>query len=126
MRATGTFKTLKPARHLAGEVQRAFWAGGALVGVCGLATVAALWMHASTNPASRYSAESEGDLTTGSMLVVSPSGKLCSQRTIDNSTWQIREHGWVDCDAALAKANVESHPMGTRLDLIRDSFRGKP
>jgi hypothetical protein len=61
------------------------------------------------------------------MLVVSPTGTLCRQSTIDNSTWRIRNGGWVDCDEALAKsAGVDARTPGSRLELIRQGFSGKP
>jgi hypothetical protein len=70
---------------------------------------------------------SEADLSTGSLLFVSPTGERCFERTIDNNTWLIRNNGWVDCDAALAKAarsGADSRTPGSRLDLIREGFRG--
>jgi hypothetical protein len=129
MRATGTIK-LKPSdAQMSGDVQRALWAGGIMVGVCGLATVVALFVHtASPSMTQRSSATTEGDLATGSMLIVSPSGNRCSQGTIDNATWQIHTQGWVECDVAIARAanaGVDYRPTGgTRLDMIREGFRG--
>ncbi|HLH94659.1 MAG TPA: hypothetical protein VKW08_06025 [Xanthobacteraceae bacterium] len=127
MRATGTLK-LKTSAAAAGDISRALWAGGIMIGVCGLAAVAALFVHASSPPTARSSAATEGDLSTGSMLVVSPSGTRCAQGTIDNSTWQIHNQGWIDCDEAIARAasaGADYRPTGgTRLDIIRDSFRG--
>ena len=63
------------------------------------------------------------------MLVVSPSGTLCRQSTIDNSTWRIRNSGWVDCDEALARSansGADTRTPGSRLELIRQGFSGKP
>jgi hypothetical protein len=70
----------------------------------------------------------EAELSTGSLLFVAPNSSLCRQRTIDNSTWQIRDNGWVDCDEALAKSansGTDARTQGSRLDLIREGFRGK-
>jgi hypothetical protein len=127
MRATGTVK-LKPAVEQAtGDVPRALWAGGLMVGVCGLATIVAIFVHTPASVALRSSPAAQGDLSTGSMLTVSPNGTRCSQGTIDNSTWQIHNQEWIDCDTALARAasaGIDYRPTGgTRLDMIRDSFR---
>jgi hypothetical protein len=122
MRATATFQARKG--RLAGEVQRAFLASGFVLVVCALA--AAVASQASMSRTSPTRASGETNLSTGSMLFVSPSGDLCRERTIDNSTWQIRNKGWVDCDDALAKAaGLERRTSGSRLDIIRESFRGK-
>jgi hypothetical protein len=131
MRAAGTLRTPKPsaAGRLAGELRRAALACGITFGFCvGAVLVANSW-HASLNPASRPHSPTEGELATGSLLVVTPHGSLCRQRTIDNSTWQIRDNGWVDCDDALAKSannGADLRTPGSRIDLIREGFRGKP
>jgi len=81
------------------------------------------------SPASRPHPSTEGELSTGSLLFVTPNGTFCRQRTIDNSTWQIHDNGWVDCDDALAKsanAGADLRTPGSRIDLIREGFRGKP
>lgn len=130
MRAAGTFKLKSAAaQHVAADVPRALWAGGIMIGVCVAAAVVALFVHTSApEMTSRYSSATHGDLTTGSMLLVSPNGTQCAQGTIDNNTWQIRNQGWTNCDDAIAKAasaGVDYRPTGgTRLDQIRDSFRG--
>ena len=128
MRATGTIKLKSTAAGLAGDIPRALLAGAIMVGVCGLAIVVALFVHNTTPNMTRSSGAGQGDLSTGSMLVVSPNGTRCSQGTIDNATWQIHNQGWIDCDEAIAKAasaGVDYRPTGgTRLDMIRDSFRG--
>ena len=74
-----------------GEVRRAFVACGFTIGICVTAALVANWSHISMNPAARSRASSKADLSTGSMLIVSPGGSLCRQRTIDNDDWQIRE-----------------------------------
>ena len=66
---------------------------------------------------------------TGSMLVVAPTGNQFRQATIDNSTWRIRNGGLVDCEEALAKAANAGNDVrspGSRLELIRQGFRGAP
>jgi len=129
MRATGSFLKPSAAGRLAGEVRRAFLACGFTVGLCVTAALVANWSHASMNPASRSHTSSKADLSTASVLVVSPTGNLCRERSIDNSTWQIRDNGWVDCEQALARSansGADPRPSGSRLDLIREGFRGRP
>jgi hypothetical protein len=63
------------------------------------------------------------------MLFVAPGGNRCRQSTIDNATWRIRNGGLVDCDEALAKAANAGNDVrspGSRLELIRQGFRGGP
>jgi hypothetical protein len=69
-------------------------------------------------------APTEANLHTGSLLIVAPDSSLCQQRTIDNDTWRIRNGSLVDCEDALAKA-AGGPPSGSRLDLIREGFRGR-
>jgi hypothetical protein len=126
MSAAGSLRSLKPsaAGRLAGELRRAVVACGITFAFCLSAVLIANHWRASMSQASPPSGEAE--LSTGAMLVVSPSGTFCRQRTIDNSTWQIRDKGWVDCDEALAKSANSGAPAGSRIDLIREGFRGKP
>jgi hypothetical protein len=128
MRATGSFRYLKPsaAGRLAGELRRAVVACGIAFGFCLTAVLIANHWHASMSPAARTLPSGEADLSTGSLLVVTPGGTFCRQRIIDNSTWQIRDNGWVDCDDALAKSANSGVPAGSRIDLIREGFRGRP
>jgi hypothetical protein len=128
MGATGSFRSLKPsaAGRLAGELRRAVLACGITFGFCVAAVLIASHWHATMSQASRTLPSSEAELSTGALLVVSPSGSRCRQRTIDNSTWQIRDNGWVDCDEALAKSANSGVQPGSRIDLIREGFRGKP
>ena len=131
MRATRIFRARKPsaAGRLAREVQRAFLASGFVLVVCVLAVAIASWTQASMSRTSQTHASGETDLSTRSMLVVSPSGDLCRERTIDNSTWRIRNKGWVDCAEALARfanSGADVRSPGSRLEIIRESFRGKP
>ncbi|HEY6254915.1 MAG TPA: hypothetical protein VIY51_03890 [Xanthobacteraceae bacterium] len=127
MRATGPIHALKPsAGRLAGDVHRAFVASGLVVGVCVGTAVFASWAHSSMSRGAQSHAVNGANLSTGSLLIVSPSGTFCRNRTIDNSTWQIRDNGWVDCEDALAKSASGTDNRGSRLDLIRQSFRGNP
>jgi hypothetical protein len=130
MRATDTVRLRKPsAARRAGDVRRAILAGAFLLVVCLSAVVIAGWFRGSLNPASRSPATREAELSKGSMLVVSPTGDLCRESIIDNSTGQIRNNGWVNCEEALAKAansGAEGRSQGSRLDIIREGFRGRP
>jgi hypothetical protein len=128
MRVTGTMRALKPsaAERLA-EFRRAVLACGFALAFCLAVIVIANWTQASTS--TRSNASSEAALSTGAMLVVSSTGDLCRQSIIDNRTWRIRPNGLVDCDEALAKiANSGADPrsLGSRLQLIRQGFTGKP
>jgi hypothetical protein len=71
----------------------------------------------------------DAGLSTGSVLIVSTAGKLCQQRTIDNSTWRMHDSGPVDCAEAMDKSSG-SEPSGrwsgSRVDIIRDAFRHNP
>jgi hypothetical protein len=129
MSASGTIRARRPrAGRLAGELRRAFVACGLVVALCVLASQIANWSQASTSPVSQTHS-SEANLSTASMLVVPPTGDLCRERIIDNSTWRIRTKGLVDCSEALAKAansGADVRSPGSRLGLIAESFRGKP
>ena len=128
MRATAALQVRRPPARLAGEVQRAFLACGFVLAVCVLAAYVG-WSQTSINPLSRSHTPTEADFSTGSMFVIPVSGTMCRERTIDNSTWQIRNKGWVDCAEAMAKSansGADVHTTGSRLEIIRDSFRGKP
>jgi hypothetical protein len=92
-----------------------------LVASAGIALVAALRVLSSRPPA-----PVEADLKMGSMLIVSPSGNLCQERTIDNDTWRIRDGALVNCAEALARAaGGSAEPSGSRIDLIREGFRNR-
>src|SRR5450631_226512 len=124
MRVTDTMRALRPsaAGRFAGEFKRAVLACGFALAFCLVVIVIANWLQVSASTASRSQAPSEAALSTGSMLVVSPTGELCQQSIIDNSTWRIRGNGWVDCDEALAKiANpgADNRSPSARLGLIR-------
>jgi hypothetical protein len=131
MRATGTIQFVRPpaaARRFAVEVRRAALACGFTFGVCVAAVLLANRWQASPSATARSRPSTEAELSTGSLLFVAPYSNLCRQRTIDNSTWQIRDNGWVDCNEALAKSanpTAETRTLGSRLDLIREGFRGR-
>lgn len=125
MRATVHIHAAKTSRagRLAGDFQRAAAATGAVVGVCAVAAGFASFAQSSYNRTAYSTVTSAAEIKTGSLLVVSPSGNFCRNRTIDNSTWQIQDHGWVACDEALAKSG-EPDSRGSRLDQISKAFRG--
>ena len=130
MHATGIARAHKPSTTgvIAGEIRRAFLACGFVLTFCVVAAIAGSWFQ-SSSPLAQSRGSNEGDLSTGSMVVVSPTGSLCRERTIYNATWQIRDKGLVDCTEALAKAasaGAEGRSAGSRIDIIRESFRGKP
>jgi hypothetical protein len=103
--------------------------------ICGIALAFGLvvacvanWLQPAVSP-ERARAATEANLSTGSMLFVAPGGNRCRQSTIDNATWRIRNGGLVDCDEALAKAANAGNDVrspGSRLELIRQGFRGGP
>jgi hypothetical protein len=127
MRATGTFRAQKPSAIglFRADLPRAFLAFGFLTLCVAFAFVTN--RSQDSGPVPRPHVSSEADLSTGSMLVVSPAGNLCRESTIDNSTWRIRNKGWVDCADALAKsAATESRSTPSRIDIIREGFRGRP
>ena len=126
MRATGPIKAPKSsAGHLTGDLPRALVAAGIVVGVCVLGASFASRGQSSASQSLQAHHESEAELRTGGLLVVTPSGERCRNRMIDNSDGRIRDIGWVDCQAALAKS-AGAENTGSRLDLIRQSFRGNP
>jgi hypothetical protein len=53
------------------------------------------------------------------------SDNTCRHNVIDNRTLEFRENGTVPCDAALGGPNRRAGG-GSRLDIIRDSFRKSP
>jgi hypothetical protein len=125
MRGTGTFPARKPSAIglFRADLPRAFLAFGFLTLCVALAFITN--RSRDSGPVPRLHVSSEADLSTGSMLVVSPTGDRCRESTIDNSTWQIHNKGWVDCADALAKsAGSEGRSTPSRIDIIREGFRG--
>jgi hypothetical protein len=117
------FHALRPSGRLAGDVHRALVATGMMVGICAVGAAFAGLAHTSMSRGAQPHTLTAAELNTGSLLVVSPSGTFCRNRTIDNATWRIRDNGWVDCEDALAKSTGTA-TTGARFDLIRQSFRG--
>ena len=68
------------------------------------------------------------ELSAGAVLFVSPQGNQCLQRMIDNATLRIRDHGTVDCDAALAErgGSTPNRWAPQRVDVIREGFAKRP
>jgi hypothetical protein len=76
-----------------------------------------------SNPAN---ARTAAGLASGPVVFVPPFGNECRQRMIDNATWQMRDYGMVDCDAALslnAAGAVPREWAPSRVDSIRNGFR---
>jgi hypothetical protein len=73
MRAVSTIKAPRPAGWLAGDVRRAFIAYGAGFGLCVGAVTAGTWAYGAMNRGAQSQANGES-LSTGSVLVVPPSG----------------------------------------------------
>jgi hypothetical protein len=129
MRATDTAAGKTSAGRLAGDFQRTFLICGIAVGFGLVVAIAASWLQPPVSPERARAAAGEARLSTGSMLFVAPGGNQCRQGTIDNATWRIRNGGPVDCDEALAKAanaGNDTRSPGSRLELIRQGFRGAP
>jgi hypothetical protein len=108
--------------RLAGDIHRAFVATGMVVGVCAVGAAFTGLAHTSMSRGTQSHTLNAAEFSTGSLLVVSPSGTFCRNRTIDNATWRIRDNGWVDCEEAFAKPSGTAS-TGSRFDLIRQSFR---
>jgi hypothetical protein len=95
---------------------------GAIVAV-GLGTVI---RHAPMTMLGVAAADGHGDggLTTGSIIFVPILGNICRKRLIENTSWQIRDNGLVDCRAALAQG-AHGNQLGwsvARVDVIRHGF----
>jgi len=129
MRAVNSISARRPAAAKpAGDIPRAFAACGFLLVLCASAVAIVHQSGASLNQPPRSAATGDDILRTGSILIVAPTGSLCSERIIDNTSGRIWNNGMVDCDDALAKAAnaaAGSRSRGTRLDLIREGFRGR-
>jgi hypothetical protein len=92
------------------------------VAVAGLGTVIPQTPPNRADPAPRGAGD--GRLTTGSIIFVPILGNACRKKVIDNSTWQIRDGGHVDCRAALAQdadGNRSEWPA-SRINIIRAAF----
>lgn len=73
------------------------------------------------------SAQSDNNLTTGSIVFVPQIGDICRENVIENATWIVREVGKVPCQEVLpgGLAGIGLGPL-TRVDIIRESFRRAP
>lgn len=94
------------------------------IAVFGLGTIIRNTPSSGTRIASATSAHGGDDLTTGSIVFVPIFGNDCRRRLIDNATWQIRDNGVVDCNAALIQ-NTQGRRIGwsaARVDVVRQGF----
>jgi hypothetical protein len=96
------------ARHGTIERQRAILVCSILIAIVFLA----LGFYARDARPLRVAATGDDDLTTGSIVFVPIHGNRCRNRLIDNTTWRIRDNGYVDCKEALAQ-----YTTGPRLNL---------
>jgi hypothetical protein len=107
-----------------GDALRAIVVGSVLAGLGAFA-----YMIGTTGPSpslretafSRSQKKSE-DFATGAVVFVPVLGEECRQKTIDNRTWEIQDQGTAPCKDALA-ASTGRRSGGSRMDIIRDSFR---
>lgn len=96
-------------------------------GLCAVVAWIAVRAPAWSSAPQRTAADTS--LNTGSVIIVTPTGQLCKQRTIDNSTWRMRDSGSVDCTEAMDKSGdsqATGRWSGSRVDIIRDAFRHNP
>jgi len=130
MLATGTIRRQDRSAtgRFARDVLRASLICGLALVLCVAAAFVATRSPASISTTPRSHQPGEAYLSTGSMLVVTPVGQFCRERTIDSRTWLIRNRGWVNCAEALAKATqvTEGQWSGSRVDIIREGFRHGP
>jgi hypothetical protein len=117
----------RSSRLQRGEIARGIVAGCALAGLFAAAfAIGSNWQAPrETLLAGSAPAQSDDDLTTGSIVFVPDFGSTCRQNLIDNRTWEVRDNGTMPCHEALAAApHRRSAGTGaTRLDIIRESFR---
>ena len=118
LRGASAAGTLRP------DLVRALLACLALAAVIGLAVFLGTGTPQATRVASAPLAQSDDDLTTGSIVFVPILGNRCRKRLIDNATWHIRDDGEVDCSTALSQS-TNAHPRwsAARVDVIRKGFR---
>jgi hypothetical protein len=123
-----------PRRRIPRRAGRSGAAGSRVIITCCLvssltAVVAALAIRSAGWLGQSQRIAADAGLSTGSVIIVSTAGKLCQQRTIDNSTWRMHDSGSVDCAEAMDKSSA-SEPSGrwsgSRVDIIRDAFRHNP
>jgi hypothetical protein len=59
--------------------------------------------------------------STGTIVFVPSAGNDCRELLIDNTTWRIRENGYIDCHTILS----QMRPIEDRITVISDSFKSK-
>jgi hypothetical protein len=112
-----------PARRVGRDRRRAAVIGLALAALIGSGIFVGSQLL--PIPTARPSGHTAAELASGPVLFLPRSGNDCRQRVIDNATWQMRDNGVVDCDAALLQ-NDAAVPRGgslSRTDAIRNGFR---
>jgi hypothetical protein len=122
-----THRRSRSRRRLAGQGREAVMACCTVVLLCG--TIGAVAFYSRSWPTDPARDKREAELSTGSVLFIPPKGDMCRERTIDNSTWRIRDAGQIDCELALARnaaLEAKGRWSGSRTDIIRDSFRNRP
>jgi hypothetical protein len=105
--------------------------GYALIAACGLFCVLAvsLLVGANYQRAARaeraLARETALSLETGSILFVPSKGNRCRQRLIDNTSWIMRDNGFIDCDFAVATSvDAERQRWSQdRIEAIRSGLR---
>ena len=113
-------------RGRSSDTLRAIIAGGVLVGISVLTYVLSTGWQTPTLRETAFSRtpQKTEDFTTGAVVFMPTIGDECRQKTIDNRTWEIQDHGAISCKEALAASKrTTSRPGSTRIDVIRDSFR---
>jgi len=107
------------------DALRAIVVGSVLAGLASFAYMIGTTGH---SPSLRETAFSNSkkkseDLATGAVVFVPVLGEECRQKTIDNRTWEIQDHGTAPCKDALAASAGRRSGGSSRMDIIRDSFR---
>jgi hypothetical protein len=112
-----------PAAY-SGDIVRAVIVGATIAGLFAAAFGIGAGSHAPSRepPAARKGGTS---MTTGAIIFVPEHGDACRQSVIDNRTGEIVSQAAVSCKEVLA-ASARGGGGGSRIDIIRDSFRGSP
>lgn len=99
----------------------------ALAGVFAVAIgIGSEWRLSSAPDTFRPSAQvpqGNDTLTRGSIVYMPDVGEDCRQKEIDNATWRVRDIGVVPCQQALTATGGSPGARGSRIDVIRESFR---
>ena len=105
------------------DITRAVIAGAAVAALFAAAFgIGAGWHTPSREKAAARTGE--GHMTTGAIVYVPVHGDTCRQSLIDNNTGKITHGAAVSCKEALAASARRSGGGSTRIDVIRESFRG--